>query len=158
MNKPTKQHTKALLQKLQDITAADKGVEGRTKSDFREQAWLLNELGNCEDHFVIVPLLSHLVSRHQVISRAAGHALGKLMASVPESALSSLEDRVRRSPYYFRDWEADWVKLQPNHCDKVLGEQTKICGLVSCHPNGFVRALAVEELALRLDGADPPGR
>ncbi len=84
-------------------------------------------------------------------------AVAQMMATHSLPELIALDEHMRT--YSFakdgNPWSA-WLQAKPSQCDGLFGRHVLVSGLLSSHPNGFIRALAVDDLASWQEGTELP--
>lgn len=149
---------KKILDKLLSLQKGllEDSVSDSEKSDALS---LIAELVESRADSTVIHLLSFLVSKDDEIAAAASTAIKKLMSKMTAAELLHLEERVRGSRYYTRNYREAWDKQPKDSIVSLLKRDSQpvlMLGLGSMHGNGYIRERCVYELDKIKDGSELP--
>jgi HEAT repeat protein len=106
----------------------------------------------------VVPDLVPLLAADDSLTRHVAKTIAELVGEMTPVQLSWLDEQVRHSSYAY--WSrVTWQGLAPKAVSRLAQAadlDPTVIGLLASHANGFVRAAALEVLALSVDGQEIP--
>jgi HEAT repeat protein len=128
----------------------------RDKDDGRRRAALAQLAAS--RNFRVVPALMTLVSRHDSFVEEVVRAITHLVEGIGPAELSWLDEELRSGSHMYSQADAWWT-LSPGAVPglaRIANFDPTVVGLLASHPNGFVRAAALEQLSNATDGREIP--
>jgi hypothetical protein len=104
-----------------------------------------------------VPDLFPLLAAEDSVAPHVASAIAELVRDPTPVELSWLDERLRPGSYAY--YPCPWRKLAPEAVSRLAQSANldpAVVGLVASHPNGFVRAAALEVLAQHTEGQEIP--
>ena len=106
----------------------------------------------------VVPDLLMLLAADAALVPHVARTIADLVGNATPAQLSWLDEQVRHGSYAHY-WTNAWRTLAPEAISRLAqahGFDASVVGLVASHPNGFVRAAALEVLARQTSGQEIP--
>ena len=152
--RPTSPDTKALIDRLN-------GPSGfwETLRASRDEADLLNSIGDSHEPAAIVSILPFALSTKRDVAKAAAVAVHKLALEMTSTQFAWLDYAVREISQYSGSHSYAWHKMSPEQMpllERFDETSVSLSGMASFHRSGYVRQAAVERLALVPTGAELP--
>ncbi|MCI0569404.1 MAG: HEAT repeat domain-containing protein [Myxococcaceae bacterium] len=139
---PLSLHAEALLRAL-DVTADPLASLREAAVPSREA--LLLELGGLGESAVIPHVVGRLVEAAPRELHAAGMALHHLLADLSSDAVRAVDAAVRGAWLHATGYR----RLEPEELGRFAELSPSVLALLTCHPSGHVRAMALERLGQR---------
>jgi HEAT repeat protein len=99
-----------------------------------------------------------LLVAEDALAPQVGRIIAGLVRGMNPTQLCSLDEQVRHDSYAYY-WATAWDKLEPATISRLVHVHeldATVIGLLASHPNGFVRAAALEVLAQHTSGQEIP--
>lgn len=127
------------------------GVKAETKA-------VLQELYHSGSWVTVPYLLSCVISYEKEIANESAGCIAHFMYDILPSTIARLDDRVRGSAWYTRDFRKLWDEssLEVVSILRAMTPPVVFMGLCSMHRNGRVREIAIQELDQITDGSELP--
>ena len=145
------EHTFELIQELH----ARRGFLERLRGQKR-QTDALTRIG-LSGELAAVPHVAPFLADSSIVAATAANTIGRLLENATPENILFLDEGIRRA----FDWPVPdrWRQLKPGPLSHLSVEDScraPVFGVLSCHPNGYIREAALKRLAQLHDGSETP--
>ncbi len=149
---PPSDHTKGLIGRLY----LRRTFWQRLTRQRAEQCQLLEEIALAGESAAIAHVAPLLLSKHDDVATAAAQAVQRLMAAVPVTDYSSLDESFRFNSGWYYFPEEYWYRPAFARFEQLAEKWPAVLAIVTFHPSGFLREQALRSLCRQTSGAELP--
>jgi len=122
------------------------------------QLGVFDEIASANEPLAVPWLTIFLLDDQVAVREAAARTIGRLIANLRPGELLQMDNSFRNHWSYESYSLSGWVRLKPPTVKDFwrLPHATPVVGITSFHGSGFVREMAVNELAAVFDGTELP--